>query len=62
MRFGDLCVQCVFIVCSHDLVQISVLLVPVSGEFSGAWVVQTYSVLQWVYDVYFEHMCFAHSP
>ena len=25
MRFGDLCVQCVFIVCSHDLVQFSVL-------------------------------------
>ena len=37
-------------------------MVPVSGEFSGTWVVQTYSVLQYIYDVFFENVCFAHSP
>ena len=39
------------------------LLVPVSGDFSGAWVVQKYSVLQCIYYVFFfENVCFTHSP
>ena len=32
------------------------LLVPVSGEFSGSWAVQKYSVLQCIYDVFLK-MC-----
>ena len=42
-----------FIVCSNGFEYLNMfLLVPVFGDFSGIWVVQTYSFLQYIYVVF----------